>query len=378
MVPKRCLPWAAMAALALLCLVLIPACRNKAPVKVGFVGTLSGRGADLGSDCRDGALLAVEEANSDGGVNGRPVELVMRDDQEDPSEALKADAELVNAGCKVIVGHMTSNMVEAVMPWLNKTQVAMVSPTVSSELFSGRKDNFYRTFVSSAKLAKVQASYLVKNLGCRTAAAAYDDANRAHSKVWVDAFQRELEALGGRVLNTVVFNGQKGADYRAICRQVVAGRPDCVLVIANVLDTAMICQHLRAAGSKARITTSEWSATKDLWRLGGRCIDGLLIVSCHQYDSKVLSYVSFRERFSNRFGRQPTGLSAHGYNAMQVAIQAIKLAAEQNKTVNEVLRQPRTYPGVHGDIALDEYGEVDSKVYIGEIDGTQIRTVYIG
>lgn len=145
-------------ALACVGLALGPSCQKTEPVKIGFVATLTGRDAELGTDCRDGALLAVEDANLEGGVEGRPVELLIRDDKQDWSKAVEADQELARLGCQVIVGHMTSSMCEAAMPWLSTSGIAMISPTATSEEFSGRKDHFYRTYTSTESLASVQAS----------------------------------------------------------------------------------------------------------------------------------------------------------------------------------------------------------------------------
>jgi CheY-like chemotaxis protein len=62
---------------------------NKGPIKVGFVGGLTGRLSDLGIEGRDGVILAVEEVNQAGGIRGRPVELITKDDRSDPETAVK-------------------------------------------------------------------------------------------------------------------------------------------------------------------------------------------------------------------------------------------------------------------------------------------------
>lgn len=330
----------------------------------------------MGTDCRDGAVLAIEDANAGGGIGGRPIELVIRDDKQDPAEAVRADKELAAAGCKVIVGHMTSGICEAAIPWVNTVDVAMISPTASSEEFTGRKDHFYRTYVSSSHLARAQARYLVRHQACRTAATVYDDRNRAHSKVWADLFANWFEKEGGRLMGSVKFDSQDGPNYRQISQQIKAMNPDCVLVLANVLDTAMICQHLRAAGVKARIAGSEWSATKDLRRLGGKSIIGFLIASNHRFDSPEEGFATFRQRFLVRYGRPPTSLSAHGYNAALVAVQALRLSIAEHEDINKILQQPRTYEVIGQDLAIDGYGDALSSVYVGEISDTEIRTVY--
>jgi branched-chain amino acid transport system substrate-binding protein len=70
--------------------------KKKEPIKVGFVGGLTGRLSDLGSGGRNGVMLAVEEINNAGGISGRPVELITKDDKQDPEVAVKVDKELID------------------------------------------------------------------------------------------------------------------------------------------------------------------------------------------------------------------------------------------------------------------------------------------
>ncbi|MGM0427217.1 MAG: ABC transporter substrate-binding protein, partial [Thermodesulfobacteriota bacterium] len=84
--------------------------REKEPIKLGFSGCLTGRLSDLGTSGRNGAILAVEQVNEAGGINGRPVELIVRDDRQNKAEALRVDQELMAEGVVAIIGHMTSTM----------------------------------------------------------------------------------------------------------------------------------------------------------------------------------------------------------------------------------------------------------------------------
>ena len=64
----------------LLVLGLVSGCGPREPVRVGFLGGLSGRVADLGEAGRNGAQIAVEEVNRAGGIDGRQIQLIVRDD----------------------------------------------------------------------------------------------------------------------------------------------------------------------------------------------------------------------------------------------------------------------------------------------------------
>ena len=61
-------------------------CKNKKPIKVGFVGCLTGRLSDLGLSGRNSAMLAIEQINKSGGIHGRQVEFLAKDNQLDPTK----------------------------------------------------------------------------------------------------------------------------------------------------------------------------------------------------------------------------------------------------------------------------------------------------
>jgi len=76
----------------LLVLGLVNGCGPREPVRVGFLGGLSGRVADLGEAGRNGAQIAVEEVNRAGGIDGRRVELIVRDDAQNPEKAISTSS----------------------------------------------------------------------------------------------------------------------------------------------------------------------------------------------------------------------------------------------------------------------------------------------
>ena len=70
-------------------------CSPPEPIRLGFIGGISGRVADLGIGGRNGVALAIEMRNKSGGVNGRPVELIVEDDKQDPEIAKRAVGRLI-------------------------------------------------------------------------------------------------------------------------------------------------------------------------------------------------------------------------------------------------------------------------------------------
>lgn len=111
-------------------------CESKKPIKIGFIGGTSGRVADLGISGLDAVQLAVEQCNIRGGINGREIRLIIKDDQQDPAVARQAAQDLISEEVAAIIGPMTSDMGMVVAPILNDAKILNVSPTSPSMLCS--------------------------------------------------------------------------------------------------------------------------------------------------------------------------------------------------------------------------------------------------
>jgi len=171
--------------------------------------------ADLGVAGRNGVLLAVELRNRAGGVAGRQVELIIKDDEQDPEVAERVTRDLtervtrdlVAQGVVAIVGPMTSAMAMRVVPVANEAKVLVVSPTVTADDLSGLDDYFFRVIASTRQYASKNALYQ-RNL--RRVATAYDLGNKAYTESWLRNFRDAFSQNGGAIIRTLGF--QSGGD----------------------------------------------------------------------------------------------------------------------------------------------------------------------
>ena len=100
---------------AIACLTLA-GCGPTEPIRLGFIGGLSDRNSDNGQSGQNGVILAIEQFNRAGGLGGRQVELVVRDDAQEPAVAERVARELVAAGVEAVIGPFTSGMAQVIVP----------------------------------------------------------------------------------------------------------------------------------------------------------------------------------------------------------------------------------------------------------------------
>merc|ERR1711965_705645 len=106
------------------------------PVKIGLLTTLSGDGAGLGVDTRDGFMLAVTEAG--GKLGGVPVEVLTVDDARKPETAVQAADRLVKEdGVSLMTGIVFSNLALAVVPKVTRDDVIYVSSNAGPSQLAG-------------------------------------------------------------------------------------------------------------------------------------------------------------------------------------------------------------------------------------------------
>lgn len=143
----------------LLAISVLSGCGDANPLRVGFVGGLSDRNADVGLAGEQAVTLAVEQINRAGGINGRLVELVSRDDKQNAETAHRVAAELVAEKVVAVIGPFTSGMAAAVVPVTDKSGIVTISPTITSMDFYGKDDHLFRinrtTRDNAAEYAKV-------------------------------------------------------------------------------------------------------------------------------------------------------------------------------------------------------------------------------
>ena len=135
---------------------------KKEPIRIGFVADLTGKQAELGVQERNGVQLAVEKINAAGGVAGRPIELIIRDDLGTPDGAKRVDQELINLGAVAIIGHATSGQTRG-LQITNSANVILLSPTTSTPDLSGKFENFFRVYPTFSDSAKGFAKHIYEN-----------------------------------------------------------------------------------------------------------------------------------------------------------------------------------------------------------------------
>ena len=339
----------------------LSACGEEEPLRIGFIGGLTGRNSDLGVSSRNAVQMAVEQKNEAGGINGRRIELLIRDDANSPNFAETAVTEMIESGAVAIIGPNISAIATTVIPVANARKVPLISPTVASTVFSGKNDYFFRVSWTTRDNALAYAAHYFEK-GYRRIAVAYDLANRVFSESWLEFFREYFEELGGRIAAAVPFDAEGTEGYSGIVRQMLDADPDSLLFVAGGVNTAQLAQQVRKEDRRIPMIAAEWAATESLIELGGRAVEGLEMGQVFDRSGNSPEYTEFKNAYRASFHLEPGYASVAAYDAATVLLTAL----ERNipgESLRDTLAEMKPIQGLQQQLAFDAYGDGSRRAF---------------
>lgn len=360
--------------LLLLFAVSLQGCGPEEPIRIGFITGTSGYMADMGISARYALLLAVDQCNEKGGIHGRRVALEIRDNQHDVDTAVKDVQELIEQGVDAMIGPMSSTIAMAILPYLNRSRMVTVSPTASTTRLSGRDDYFFRVCPSAGAHARVNADYQIRSGNMQRITVAFHSGNPSFCESFIKNFKQTFQAGGGEILSVTSFTSKDGRSFFQIADELLKEKPDGILIVANAMDSAMLCQQIRKISPSVKITLSNWSASHRFIALGSGAVEGTTLPISVDWNSPLPRYQKFRKIFFDRYQLEPGIVSLNAYNAVQVVLSALK-ARKSGQNLKEAILFWTEFNGLQRKIKFDAYGDMNAGVLMYTIRNHQFEAL---
>ncbi len=358
----------------ILSVALLFSCGAQEPIRVGFVAELSGKRAEKGVSARNAVQLAVETINKNGGINGRPLEVIIKDDGGTPEVAKQVDAELIKDKVVAIIGHITSGQVAGVLDLMDQEKMVLLSPTGSSSQFNYKTDSLFRVISATDEQAIVLATYAYKELGLRQVTGICDEMNKSFSESTWQAFQAKFEELGGEAEKCFGFTpGQ--TDLAVFIEEVMASKPVNIMFASSDIDTALMVQYIRQQSPEIPLISASWAQTSELLAKGGDAVTGMHLVALYDLDNPDPVFQDFVQRFENRYNRTPDFSAAFAYETVLLLAEGLKQTGGKPEGLPEALAKVKDLPGVQGTISMNEYGDAKRDIYIAIIENGMYKVV---
>ena len=326
---------------------------NPNELVIGEYGSLTGSDATFGQSNHEGVLMAVDEINAAGGVNGKTLRVISLDDEGKPEEAAVVVTKLITEeNAQAVIGEVASSRSLAAAPICQQHQVPMISPSSTAVQVTQVGDYIFRTCFIDPFQGKVMAGFALGTLKAKTAAV-FRDQKSDYSMGLADFFIARFQAKGGKIVDDQSYV-QGDIDFKAQLTNIRGHKPDVIFVPGYYTEVGLIARQARELGLKQPLLGGDgWDSPK-LFEIGGKALDGCYHsdhFTSQSKDPKVQAYV---KKYQADWGHVPDALATLAYDAAGVLAQALKNAKSlKGEDIRDALASIKDYQGITGTISMD-------------------------
>jgi branched-chain amino acid transport system substrate-binding protein len=344
-------------------------------IPIGFYGDLSGSTASFGTSTKEGVELALEEVNKTPPL-GRPIELRPEDDQGKSEQSNSVVTKLVESDRVVaVIGNFTSSSSLAAAPICQRNKIPMLSPGATNVAVTQVGDYIFRDCFIDPYQGFVMAKFALENLKAKKAAILWDVKND-YSKGLKDAFHETFTKMGGRIVSEPSYS-QGDSDFNAQLNTIKAAAPDVIFVPGYYTEVGTIARQARDQGIKVPLLGGDgWDSPK-LFESAGTALEGAYFSNHYSTGNKDPRVQSFIAAYKAKYGgKEPDAIAALGYDALKMMADAITRAkSTDGPALRDALAQTKDFPGVTGDITIDENRNAKKPAVVLQIKGQSYQYV---
>ena len=346
-----------------------------APINIGFYGDLTGLTFNFGLSAKNGVLMAADEINQAGGLNGRQIDIVIEDDKGSPEEAAQLTGKLINRYKVIaIIGAGASGNSMASAPIAQSARVPLIAPSSTNPAVTQMGDYIFRACFIDAFQGEVMAKFAANTLKAKQAAIMLDF-NSPYSRGLTDFFELSFAKLGGEIVAKQSYR-QGDADYRGQLSAIKAMNPDVIYIPGYYGDVAIIAKQARQLGLTMPLLGADGWDAPELWELGGDALNGTFISNHYSADDPSETIQSFVHAYRQRYGNlTPDAHAALAYDALRFLAEAIQRAGTtEGPKLRDALAETKNFAGVTGMISMDRDRNAVKPAVILKLEDT--RYVY--
>lgn len=300
---------------------------DSGPIKIGMIVPTSGSSAPTGASMANGAQMAVDEINADGGVTidgvKRELKLEVADGACEAGQAVASANKLVSSGVVISVGGYCSGATLPTLPIFDKGGVPMIIPAANSQdlVNEGLKSVF---LINGTGLQQSTAARdFIKKEGYEKVALVDD--NTSYSVDITTETEKQIKADGSAsvVLNTSINPGE--SDYSSVVRDIKGSGADLLYWTGYYQEGGLIIKQLRNAGYTGDIMVADGSADSTLSEIGGPGAEGTF-ATMTPTPNTIAGAEGWIADYKAKFKEDPKPYSTQSYDAVRLAAAAFEAA----------------------------------------------------
>lgn len=344
-------------------------------IKVGVNLELTGTVAAYGNAENNGVKLAVQEINKAGGVDGKKIELVTKDNKSENAEASTAATNLaIQSQVNAMIGPATSGAVAAASLNAQKTGVPLLTPSgtqddLTLDTVDGVKKYVFRTTFQDSFQGQVLAQYAYSNLNAKKVVLYYDNSSD-YAKGIAEEFKKKYQ---GDIVTTATFaSGDK--DFQSALTKIKNLDYDAIVMPGYYTETGIITKQARDMGISVPILGPDGFNDESFADLAGKAnANSVYYVSGYSTKTALSGKANdFIKAYKAKYGSEPNMFAALSYDSVYM----IAKAAEGAKTSIDIannLAELKNFDGVTGKMTIDKkHNPIKTALMVVMKDGAEV------
>lgn len=292
--------------------------------KIGGIGPVTGAAAVYGLAVKNGAQIAVDEINADGGINGYQIDFQFQDDEHDAEKAVNAYNTLKDWGMQMIMGTVTSAPCVAVADKTMADNMFQITPSGSS-VECAQNPNVFRVCFSDPDQGAASATYIAENKLADKIAVIYDSSDVYSSGIY-ERFASEAANHGLDIVAAEAFTADSNKDFSTQLQKAKDAGADLVFLPIYYTEASLILNQANTMGYAPKFFGCDgMDGILQVDNFDTKLAEGLMLLTPFAADADDELTQKFVTAYKEKYGETPIQFAADAYDA----IYAIKAAAEE-------------------------------------------------
>ena len=292
--------------------------------KIVGIGPVTGAAAVYGLAVKNGAQIAVDEINADGGINGYQIEFNFQDDEHDAEKSVNAYNTLKDWGMQVLMGTVTSAPCVAVADKTMADNMFQITPSGSS-VECAQNPNVFRVCFSDPDQGAASATYIAENKLADKIAVIYDSSDVYSSGIY-EKFASEAANHGLDIVAAEAFTADSNKDFSTQLQKAKDAGADLVFLPIYYTEASLILNQANTMGYAPKFFGCDgMDGILQVDNFDTKLAEGLMLLTPFAADADDELTQKFVTAYKDKYGETPIQFAADAYDA----IYAIKAAAEE-------------------------------------------------
>jgi branched-chain amino acid transport system substrate-binding protein len=327
------------------------------PIKIAAIFAKTGIAVSHNAPHIQIVELAVEEINNQGGLLGRPVELIILDNKSSPIGSSIAAKKAVQLKVAAVVGASWSSHSLQMAPVLQQAEIPMVTGSSTNPKVTRIGNYIFRTCFIDSFQAKSMAQFAYADLGARTAIV-LEIINEEFSLTLAELFVRSFQQYGGKVILKESYENDT-VDFSKILKKVKKLQPDVVYVPGYVRDSGLLIKQAVSIGIRKTFLGADGWAGSLIYDYGGKALEGNYYSAHWHPKVHFFQSIHLQKLYKQKYGNEISNMNAPlTYDAVMLLADSIRRANSLDaKKIRDALADTKGFQGATGTITFDEQGD---------------------